>query len=98
MTRQERQMSSPNGSIANLSVTRKTLGASIDNNAKAGVLFNLRLSHRLQVLRSEPASDGCEALREDQNEKAGASTAPASAGTIIFAAWRLSSRYFWMLA
>jgi hypothetical protein len=46
-------MSSPNGSIANLSVTRKTLGASIDKNSDAGVLSDLLLSLACAIL---PAS------------------------------------------
>jgi len=43
-------MPAPNGSIANLSVTRKSLGASIDKNSNAGVLFNFLLSLARAVL------------------------------------------------
>jgi hypothetical protein len=49
-TRRDRQMPAPNGSIANLSVTRKSLGASIDKNSNAGVLFNFLLSLARAVL------------------------------------------------
>jgi hypothetical protein len=88
-------MSSPNGSIANLSVTRKTLGASIDNNSDAGVLFFRLLARFCQ---SQPGARPLRGFDGRPKQKAGASTAPASVRTIFFAAWRLSPDYFWMLA
>jgi hypothetical protein len=63
---------------------------------KPALWFNLRVSHRLAGGRSR--SGVCDAPTKNENKKAGASTAPASAGTILFAASRRSFRYFWMLA
>jgi hypothetical protein len=55
-------MSSQNGSIANLSVTRKTLGASIDKNSDAGVLFNFLSSLACAILPAGGRARGhCEA-------------------------------------
>jgi hypothetical protein len=61
-------MLAPNGSIANLSVTRKSLGASIDKNSKAGVLFNFLLSLARGFAGLSRSRDSCGALTKGQNK------------------------------